>query len=63
MHASAAMRKFKTMQHLEISMDELRELANRMKYAVTSKSINLYYSVNGASKRFVIELETPIQGK
>ena len=54
--ASAAARKFEAMQHLEKSMHEFKEIANRLKEAVTSKSINLHFSVDAESKRFVIEV-------
>ena len=53
--ASAAARKFETMQHLEKSMHEFKEIANRLNEAIANKSINLHFSVEAESKRFVIE--------
>ena len=56
MGASAAARKFETMQHLEKSMHEFEEIANRLNEARANKSINLHFSVDAESKRFVIEV-------
>ena len=42
-HAFAATRKFRTMQHLQNSMFELREIAARMNYAGTNKTMKLNF--------------------
>ena len=63
MGASAAERKFEAMQHLEKSMHELKEIANRLNEAVASKSINLHFSVDEESKRFVIEVRDSDTGE
>ena len=50
-----AARKFEAMRHLDTSMHELKEIANRLNEAIASKLINLHFSVDAESKRFVIE--------
>ena len=47
-HAFAAMRKSRTMQHLQNSMAELKEIAARMNYAGTNKVVKLNFSVDKA---------------
>ena len=54
--ASTAARKFEAMQHLGKSMQEFKEIANRLNEARANKSINLHFSVDAESKRFVIEV-------
>ena len=54
--ASTAARKFEAMQHLGKSMQEFKEIANRLNEARANKSINLHFSVVAESKRFVIEV-------
>ena len=61
--ASAAARKFEAMQHLEKSMHELKEIANRLNEARANKSINLHFSVDAESKRFVIEVRDSDTGE
>ena len=63
MGASAAARKFEAMQHLEKSMHELKEIANRLNEARANKSINLHFSVDAESKRFVIEVRDSDTGE
>ena len=63
MSKSAAVRKLESVQQLEKSMDDLKAAAKKLDEAVKEKSINLNFSVDEASRRFIVEVKDSETGE